>query len=442
MSAGPALLTLCILMGVLLLATAPPVAHATSGDLAWQRLYNGAGNSTDKFAALAPAPNGDVYAAGFTISPAVSLDILVARYNAAGHRRWLRTYNDPLGGTDFVNDATTDPRGNLVVVGVLAETSLGVLKYGTGGQLRWVRSYYDPASTAVNATDVAVDGAGNVYAAGFRLTTASGNDMLLVKYSPAGKRLWVRTYGGPGNEEVTGVATDAAENVYLTGYGDNGASGNDILTIKYSSTGHRRWLRYWDGPASNNDYGYGLAVTRSGASYVAGQSAGIATGQDAVVVKYGSNGTLEWSRSWTGAGAFDDAYTGIALLRSGDVAATGSSDTAASSDALVVRLAPNGHRRWVRLYGDSAPDAGERVAGGPAGAVYVTGYSIGAATAGDVLTLKYDAKGRRRWARTETSAGSFNDAAYAILAHGDGVYVAGYEMVGSSYDAMLLKYRP
>jgi hypothetical protein len=241
-SAGPASLVICFLA---LLALAPS-ARAASGDLAWQRFYDGVDNGADQFTALAPAPNGGVYAAGFTMTTTAGADVLVARYDAAGQRNWVRTYSGPASLDDSVSDVATDRHGNLVGVGAFNTANVGVIKYGPGGQRRWARVYDDPASAAEMATDVALDDAGNVYVAGSRSTAATGNDTLLVKYSPAGKRLWVRTYAGPGMamDQSTDVATDHAGNVYLTGYGENDASGYDVLTIKYDRAGHRRWLRY------------------------------------------------------------------------------------------------------------------------------------------------------------------------------------------------------
>lgn len=79
---------------------------------------------------------------------------------------------------------------------------------------------------------VATDASGNVYLAGYTSSAngiASGgfqntysgsgfnNDAFLVKFDAAGNRLWATYYGGTGEEEGYGVATDASGNVYLAG---------------------------------------------------------------------------------------------------------------------------------------------------------------------------------------------------------------------------------
>ncbi|HJW74561.1 MAG TPA: hypothetical protein VJ787_02660, partial [Thermoleophilia bacterium] len=71
-------------LSLLVLLAVVPAAGAASGDLAWQRVYNGLSNGVDAFNAAAPAPNGGVYVAGYT--PGTSVDLFVARYDAAGQR--------------------------------------------------------------------------------------------------------------------------------------------------------------------------------------------------------------------------------------------------------------------------------------------------------------------------------------------------------------------
>ena len=136
------------------------------------------------------------------------------------------------------------------------------------------------------------------------------------------------------------------------------------------------------------------------------------------MLKYSTKGALAWARSFSSAGAFDDAFDGIALLGNGDVAATGyTSPDATQRDVLVARLSATGHTRWRRAYDgpDGLADQGSYVAGGPASAVYVAGRSDGATTGTDMLTLKYSAKGLLRWAQRHTSAGANVDFPNGLL---------------------------
>ena len=429
-----------ILMLLAMLLAVVPAARAASGSLAWRRHVVGPNNGYASFTALVPAPAGGVFVAGGMFDP--SSDYLTVRYTPAGKRPWLRTLDFSLHAFDSVAGAASDRRGNVIVAGEVNYPSLSqeeaIVKYGPGGKRTWTRYYDDPH--AGQGTQVATDASGDIYVS----TSTSSNDIALIKYSPSGARRWVRTYAQPGDDQPTGLATDAAGNVYLTGFSFSTTSQYDIVTLKYAPNGHRRWVRRWDGPASGDDLGYGIAVTPAGVVYVAGRSTGISSGADAVVLKYSTKGAFAWARSFSSTGAFNDAFNAIALLGNGDVAATGfTSPSAMQQDVLVARLSPTGHTRWRRTYDgpDGLADQGLFVAGGQ-GAVYVVGISDGATTGTDMLTLKYSGTGHFHWARRHTSAGANADFSSGLIVTGGGVYVAGSETSAVTDVATLLKYKP
>ena len=441
------------------LAVAGPAGAAT-GDLAWPRIYNGTGNDDDYYSGAAPAPGGGVYVAGSSrtlhaATASIDYDLLVARYAANGQRQWLRTLNGPGKAQDFVRAVASDSLGNVVVAGNVDYLALTpqvavVAKYGPQGQSRWARYYDDPNGSYEQATHVAMDGAGNVYVVGEVSRSASGNDVFLMKYSPAGVRKWVRRYTGPGNgqDRINDIAVDGYGNVYLTGLSYSASTDFDILTLKYTPGGKRSWARRVDGPASSSDYGNGIAVTATGTVYVGGETVGTTSGVDTTMVKYASGGAFRWQRTFTSYGAYNDSYTDVTLMGNGDVVGTGrwdSGDPGHDSQVLLARLSPAGAVRWSGAYAgpDQMDDEGHSVARGPGGAVYVSATTTTSTTALDILTLKYSGGGQFAWARTHSGAGSGNDFDAGIVALAGGIYTAGQQQTaGGSGDAVLLKYRP
>lgn len=430
------ILTVVVVVAILALA---PAAHAASGDLVWQRQVVGPSNGAAAFTALVPAPGGGVYPAGWIFN--ATGDMLAARYSAGGQRLWLRSLDFSLHAYDSVHAAASDRKGDLIVVGQVdypsGSESEAIVKYGPGGGLKWVRHYDDPS--AGQDTQVTTDAHGNVYVT----TLGATNDIVLLKYSPSGTRRWLRTYTGPVNEQPQGIAVDGPGNVYVTGLTYSTASHYDIVTFKYDPAGHRRWARTWDGPASGNDEGFAIAVTRSGTAYVAGESAGLTTGEDAMVLKYGTGGNLMWSHRFSSAGVNDDWFNKVTLLANGDVAATGGTSPGGAQDVLTARLSASGHIRWSHTFNgaDNLSDQGLFVAGGPGDAVYVAGWSEGATTSYDILMLKYNKLGHQSWARRFAGAGTSFDLAQGLVVNDHGVYVAGQEDVTPT-TAVLLKYKP
>ena len=195
-----------------------PSSRAAPGGLLWQHVYNGTGNGEDVFTALAPAPNGGVYVAGYTF--ASSEDFVAARYGANGQRRWLRTYNGTGDGFDQLTAAAADGK-DLVVVGYSPTASGSVvtliIKYSPAGKRLWVRAFGSSTLIPDASQSVAVDRHGNIYVAATEYDPATSYNIALAKYSSSGVRRWVRRYTGPGIDLVGDLALDAAGDAYVTG---------------------------------------------------------------------------------------------------------------------------------------------------------------------------------------------------------------------------------
>jgi len=92
------------------------------------------------------------------------------------------------------------PNGVTAVVGLKANSSVPagtvtmVAKYAVGGQRKWLRTY---ATSGGTAKAVAFDRNGNVYVAA--TLYRSTEDIGLLKYSAAGRLLWKRFYDGPAS---------------------------------------------------------------------------------------------------------------------------------------------------------------------------------------------------------------------------------------------------
>ncbi len=82
-------------------------------------------------------------------------------------------------------------------------------------------------AAGVVAAATTIDAAGNRVVAGSFLGTVNfggtslvsngGRDAFVAKYNAAGQLLWANNYGGTGDDSASGVALDAAGNVYITG---------------------------------------------------------------------------------------------------------------------------------------------------------------------------------------------------------------------------------
>jgi hypothetical protein len=171
---------------------------------------------------------------------------------------------------------------------------------------------------------VAVDSAGNIVFAGS--TFSSGDpegDIVLGKYSPAGTRLWQKSFGGPGRQGAYDLAIGPDGTIVLTGgyegTGDFGgqtktsAGAADVFVASYSGDGDLKTAASFGGPASEG----GLGVLIDGASgdwFVTGYGGSTPLGAETIerefLFRMRPSGEILWGRH--------SGSTGLASTRVGD----------------------------------------------------------------------------------------------------------------------------
>jgi hypothetical protein len=329
------------------------------------------------------------------------------------------------------------------------------------GALTWERFYDGPQHLADINPRVAVDAQGNSYVAATSGSATDGDtDITLVKYSPSGEQLWSTSYVGEGNYKdwAGDVKTDSAGNVYVVGTSWAAAfpgSEYDIVTLKYSPAGQRLWAKVYNGPAGHWDSGYALAIDSAGRVVVAGGSQGTtATGalfDEFVTVKYDAAGTELWSRRHSTQQIGDDAYS-LAVDSSNNVYVGGTgyarTDGATSRDIITVKYDAAGAKQWASRFtglpGSPGPaplpnNPVSNESGGvgidPSGNVYVFGANNAGTSQTDYLLLKYNpATGALIWGRNWS--GQSNDYPRDMVIDAAGsVYLTGESWDGDYQQA-------
>jgi hypothetical protein len=133
----------------------------------------------------------------------------------------------------------------------------------------------------------------------------------------------------------------------VTGYSPGSGTSSDYATIKYNSAGVEQWVARYNGPGNSDDAAFAIMVDVAGNIYVTGRSYSSSTGYDYATIKYNSAGIEQWIARYDGPENSDDIARAIAV--------------------------------------------------GPAGNVYVTGYSGGSGTSSDYATIKYNSAGAEQW---------------------------------------------
>jgi len=299
----------------------------------------------------------------------------------------------------------------------------------------WNRTW--GGTLADSSRGVAVDSLDNVYIAGSTKSFGEGYfDMVLVKYNSAGVQQWNRTWGGSDEDSARQVAVDSLNNVYIAGYTNSfGAGDYDMALVKYDSAGVQQWNRTWGG--IDVDYGYGVAVDAVDFVYLTGQTSSFGSGDsDMTLVRYTSNGALQWNYTWGGAGM--DSSFAVVTDSSYNVYITGWSYSYGLFGGMLVKFNNLGQQLWNHSLGDIDCFYGLGLAVDPLNNVYIAGRAFGY-DPGEYngILIKFSSSGVMGWNRTWGSR--FDDVLEGVAIDSLGyIYCAAYASWSSNM--LLLKY--
>jgi len=355
------------------------IKYNSSGTKEWTKQE---GSSGDDYAyGVAVDSSDNIYVTGYTDKKlhgnnnSGRFDMFLVKYNSSGARQWTKQLGT--SNNEYASAIATDSSDNIYVTGMTWGgldgstkpkycmgygtvkafkecTDIFLVKYNSSGTKQWVKQLEGSSKSFDNAQGLAVDSSDNIYVAGFTNGGLDGNtssgkhDILLVKYNSGGSKQWLQQFGSSNNDMGLEVNVDSKGNIYVTGYTEGGLDGKtnsgerDIFLVKYNSSGTKQWTQQLGTPTFEE--GNGVAVDSSDNIYVSGWTRGkldtYAGGDDAILVKYNSSGTKQWTRQF-GAPSFleksqynsssqmttsEDKGIGVAVDSSGNIYVTGNTE--------------------------------------------------------------------------------------------------------------------
>jgi len=97
---------------------------------------------------------------------------------------------------------------------------------------------------------------------------------------------------------------------YVAGASINDDGNYDMLLTKYSGA-TEVWSQSWNGTNNHNDYAADVVIDGSGNVIICGATLVSGVNYDAVIVKYNSSGTLQWSTTYSGGASLADGFVSI-----------------------------------------------------------------------------------------------------------------------------------
>ena len=188
------------------------------GTSLWLRTYGGPKNEV--LWAAEKTPDGGYVLAGQTDSRgAGGLDFYIVRTDSEGHEIWSQAYGGP--ATDRAFGIDVSPDGGALVAGFQGENpkamNMLLLQVDSVGQEVWRRTLagdrFDVGHDVLRLSD------GGFAVSGYTSSFGPGDqDGFLMRLSPAGRMLWMHTYGETVEDRVLHTAQTPDGGFVLVGY--------------------------------------------------------------------------------------------------------------------------------------------------------------------------------------------------------------------------------
>ncbi len=207
------------------------------GNEIWRRTVAGAINDQSRAGWIGCDDAGNPIIANRTWAPGVSYDVVLQKYAAAaGTPIWQTQYDSPTSAPDDIRHMILDADHNPLVSGVSDGDYMALKFDGSNGDFLWHGSYDGSASGYDVANCVALASSGDIVVSGFSTGDNYDWDVATVAFDPAsGSQSWALRFNG--DDELTDegrvLAVAPQGDVYVGGYSYATATGMDLLAVRY-----------------------------------------------------------------------------------------------------------------------------------------------------------------------------------------------------------------
>lgn len=295
-------------------------------------------------------------------------------------------------------------------------------------QITWDYNDYDWAS------GIALDSKENLFICGTTgMNDGKNNDILLIKFDSSGHYKWNRTWGYENyDDRGESIALDSSDNIYITGYRNDGPG---MYLIKFNSFGDYQWN------TTANIKGIPevkkLIIEKSENIYIIGKNGSVPDISDIFVLKFNNHGIKQWEY------IYDDPNY---ILSAADLQLDSSNNLLVlennrNGDIKLLKLSNSGSLLWDQtldgiINSEFIHKYALAMVLDSADNIYITGHTGHGQS--DFLLIKYDSSGNIQWFQTKNL--NIADAGFCIAIDSlNNIYIAGDTGEGY-FDMVLLIY--
>jgi hypothetical protein len=305
-------------------------------------------DSTDKTHAAFQSSSGDYFILSSTNSSGQGkTDIQVTKTNGLGTTQWSYTYGT--AGNDVGTNMKPTTDGGAIICGYSDSLSgyggenIFLTKINSSGAEQWTRNIQ--SDSIDRATDIIQSKSGEYYVTGFMKMDSLGYNTVVARYNSSGTPIWVKTFGGLGDDYGRAIIEDDLDRIVVLGSMANdstniGTTGDqDIHIMALSTTGSI--IRSMNLGTTGNEEGTNIILGPNKTYYIGGNTtSGLGSANNCFIVSLDSNFSVLSSR-WIG-GVQDDRLSDIFLKNDGKIlVATSSESSGSPRDALISEYNPS-----------------------------------------------------------------------------------------------------
>lgn len=403
------------------------------------------GNTNDRLGGMVLDASGEMYLCGSN-----GQSIAIVKYDNDLNLIWKTVIPDLTDAS--VVTCKLDPHQNLLLAGYTrnpqGDCDILTAAVTPSGGVSWIKTYNGPDGKDDEAVALTIEKNGGVIVTGTSYSPNTFNDIVTLWYTSDGSLRWVSRYNNLSynhDDIPAGIALDKEQNIYIIGTTVRLNTSDDILLLKYDTSGALQWLRYYNGPGDGADFGRAIAIDANDVVYVTGKIYGGETSSNVLLVRYTTDGGLVWSSVYQGNETSDKEPMALALDPKGFPVIAGMAYHAISSfDYLTLKYDTSGVLAWKAEYDDPIHGSDYAVAltTDIAGDVYVVGHSLGSGSGDDIVTVKYDTYGALQWVQRYNGSSSLDDQAVSLAVDSSAnVFVGGTSYDDETgYDFVMIKY--
>ncbi len=362
-------------------------------------------------------------------------------------QEWVQVYDQP-DNRNSCYASITDLNGNSyltgsfqVLQGDLTSEDFLTLKYDKDGNLIWKKTFDGGGGSNDEAKAITLDNDGNVYVTGFSGTNVNELDeYYTIKYSPDGNEVWHAVFNGPEsfgikwNDHATDIFVDEDKNVYVVGivqeYDDSTYYvHNNIGVVKYNSEGVLEFSNIYDSPNHGDEIPQGISVNKFGQIFIAGSTSPQNDGSasDMILLMYNKNGALSWNVQYNGPNSGEDEALLLTTDKYGYAYLSGYQKTGGEADLYIAKYDTSGTVVWDDVINSSSFVINPNIHYPVSMAIdkndnlYINAYNSGF----ENFLAKYDLNGNRKWISTWNGILNVTEPSNIVFDSENNIYLMG-----------------